>query len=64
MKYIDKIRKMSVDELALALKTFTDLVVREGIEQFAKVQGINVDVKKFSKIEDFKYCLESEVEDE
>lgn len=64
MKYIDKIKQMSADELAKSLKTLTDLLIENAISQLAERQGTHIDLKcfkDFTNIEDFKYCLESEV---
>ena len=63
MRYIDKIRKMDVDELAKSLKTLTDLMVEHAIAKLAKRQGIKIDFKSETTIEDFKFCLLSEVEE-
>ena len=64
MKYIDLIKQMSVDELAMSLKGLTDMMIATAIKQFADEQGINIDIKSETSIEDFKFCLLSEVSDE
>lgn len=62
MKYIDKIRKMSVDELALSLKTLTDGMVEIAIKQILEKYGYkNIDFQSETTVEDFKFCLENEV---
>lgn len=64
MKYIDLIKQMSVDELAMSLKGLTDMMIATAIKQFADEQGINIDIKSETKVEDFKFCLLSEVSDD
>ena len=62
MKYIDKIRKMSVDELALSLKTLTDGMVEIAVRQILEKHGYkNIDFQSETTVEDFKFCLENEV---
>ena len=61
MKYIDKIREMSVDELAQSLKKLTDLFAEEAIKQFSEKHGIKTEFVSLSDVEDFKYSLLSEV---
>ena len=62
MRYIDKIKKMNADELAKSLKTLTDLMMEHAIKEFSKKHGIKTDFKSKTKVEDFKFCLLSEVE--
>ena len=64
MKYIDLIKQMSVDELAMSLKIIIDGSAEKCIQQFAKENGININFKGETNIEDIKFCLLSEVSDE
>ena len=62
MKYIDLIKQMSVDELAASLKTIMDDSAEKAIQQFSKENGIKINFKSETSVEDIKFCLMSEVE--
>ena len=62
MKYIEKIKQMSIDELALSLKTLTDLMIEIAMKkELEKIGYKNINFISETTVEDFKYCLNQEI---
>ena len=61
MRYIERIRRMKIAELAESLKILTDLMAEQAVLQFAEENGLKAKFVSHTKISDFKKCLLSEI---